>query len=275
MERARMVRIAASAMALVVATFLFAWFVGGLIPGKPYRSSPESGPDSIAFHTLESLEAADVIEVPLREEKVMESLTFESESVDSSLMGELQTALSSHGVLSAEKAGKPWRFDMDDMQFQVVDAKVVDDVSFEQWYPHYADMLYGLSGHGSYETKYVVVEAIVANVGEEPEAIVFPLLWSSKFKQADSAGFLGTSTTPLLIEEMNGSPQVSSDTRQYGIEEGWSVCEPGCARNIDLAFPICRSMFVSEEGFDDLETQDFALQFFDCDPATVYRFSFK
>lgn len=268
----RIMRRAFCAAALIVVTFLFVWFVGGFIPRQPHVSEPESGPRSLGFHALGSLADSAIVEVPFGEEGVLESLTFESEGVDSSLMGELQTALSVHGVLPAEKAGVSWRFDMADMRFRIVDVKVVDGVSFEQWYPHYADMLYGLSDYGLYETKYVVVKAKATNAGEESEAIVFPFLWSAGFARAHSPGFLGTSTTPLLIEEMNGSPRMSSDTRQYELEEDWNICEPGYEREINLAFPVYRSMFASEDAFDNLEARDFALQFFDCDPAILYRF---
>lgn len=272
MVKTRIARMAICAAALVVATFLFAWFIGGLIPGKPQVSGPSPGPDSIKLCSAPTLADADLVEVPAGETAIMESATWESDDFNDSLLSELQVALAAHGVLSAEKAEEAWRFDMSDMQFQVVDAKVVDRDSFEQWYPHYADMLYALPGYGSYETKYVVVKATVGNLGEVSEVIVLPWLFSPKFAQAGSAGFLGSSTTPLLVEEMQGSPQESSDTRQYALEEGWNVIEPGSACEVDLAFPVYRSMFSSSDDFDDLGVEDLALQFADCDPEVVYRF---
>lgn len=272
MNRTRVVRIAASATAFVVVTFLFVWFVGSLIPGRPMECEPAPGPADPRLHRIEALASADVVEVAFGEAKTMESPTLKSDAFDASLLGDIQAALAAHGVLLAEKKGDSWRFDMADMRFQVVEARVVDQDAFEQWYPHYADMLFGLSFYEEYETKYIVVKAKISNVGEESQVMVLPWLWSSKFAHADAAGFLGSSTTPLLVEEMQGSPQESSNTRQYALEEGWNVLDPSCERELSLAFPVYRSMFASADDFDSVGADDFAMQFIDCDPAVFYRF---
>lgn len=271
--RSRLARIVGCAVALVIVTFLFAWFVGGLIPAPPRQGVSASAPDEAPIRRLDALEHAEVAEVAFGEAEIVDSSTLTSDAFDDSLIGDVQATLAMHGALSSVKAGDPWRVDMASLRFQVVDAKVVDKEAFEQWYPHYADMVHGFPGYEEYEAKYVVVKAAIGNVGEEAEAVVLPWLWSSKFSGADFEGLLGIATTPLLIEEMQGTPQESSDTRQYVLEEGWNIYEPGRTRDIVVAFPVYRSLFSSEADFDDAAAEDFALQFVDCDPARLYRFA--
>lgn len=265
--------VAVAACAILVLTCIMGWFAGRFIPGSPEIKELSDGPSYMPAAVLSDAATYEPAYIDAGSPAELSGIAISEGSIeDNDLIQGRFIQFLGPDCWQVLKSDDSWEAVIPDFTLQVKDAKVVSGQTIEEWYPHLSDLPDALYGYGECKTRFAVVEFDMTNRSEEDFGLFIPWLWGEGLLPEDGAGVLGMSVDKYVLEELYGTPQNSPDTKEYELEDGWSTVSPGETRTFMLIYPLYRTMFATEDDFENADASRLYLQIPDSGTKTIYRF---
>lgn len=294
-QKHRVIVIVASVCAIAVLTCVMGWFAGRFIPGSPTVKEPAEGPEPLyisrvasdAQYTSHDVSAGDWLD--------LSDTAFSGEELDddAAIQSNILQFLGedSWAIL---KSDDPWEAVVPSCQIRITNARAVSAESFEEWYQDYDYLQQVLAYYDEYQTKFIVVDVELANKSDEELGVIIPWLWGDAFELSNAEGDcvseaarngadegsgdearhgfpLGVTMRSSLIKELYGEPSDDETSTQRHLQDDWSSIPSGNSRTYTVVYPVYRSMFESQQEFDNIDLSQMYLQIPDCGTKTMHR----
>lgn len=294
-QKHRAIAIVASVCAIAVLTCVMGWFAGRFIPGSPTVKDPAEGPESLCISRVVSDAQYMSHDVGAGEWLDLSGATISGEALDDDavILSRLLQFLG-EDPWAILKRDDSWQATLPSSELRVVNARVVSAEAFEEWYQDREYLQQMLAYYDDYQTKFVMIDVEFANKSDEDLDPIIPWLWGDTIYSSDLEGDssseevrgdsdkdfgekarfelpIGVSMGSALLEELYGEPPEDSSPTQRELRSGWGLVSAGDSRVYTLVYPVYRSMFESQQEFDNIDLSQMYLQIPDCGTKTIHR----
>lgn len=265
-KTARTKRIAAGICCLLAGALVAGWAIGKYLPAAPREASPERSETSWEFISYSTVEAENVVDVPLGAPYLLENLLQEEKHfTDFGELDEGERALARH------KAKQPdWSYECSALSMKVGSAKAVSLQAFSEWYPHYAEVYSGFVKAA--DGVVILVDITLANKADADTRMPSFSLWTEGI-DGSSVDVIGSGwqVDRGILAELYGEPRGGS-FKSYQLKDRWNMLAPGEEKSCTIPFVVSRGALGTTDQAPAYDLSQFCIATWDCESATAYRF---
>lgn len=254
----------ASIAALVL---VFGWMAQHFIASPAPASLAEETPTGFVYSSGLNVEAEEVVRVPFGETATLDDLTRgDRYEIEASSYLQDDFDAQSDAERKALTESEYWDYECAPCTVRVVACSLVSQQSFGEWYPLHEETNVSEPIYAPEDTRFVVVDVEVENIGSEPMAAPEPVLRSAAFTDARNRLNVG-----LLVDDaaLGAMYPLEGDGLPVGLDGAYGQLKAGERRVIRYPFAIYRSTFQDADGIDGARLEDMEIAYFDWNPRRI------